>query len=64
MAVGRVVTAADLSALQADAQVQPLTARRQAVLAALDRIGKLGYANLVEMGAGRHTETVARAGAW
>ena len=39
--VGRVVAAADVAALEADAQVQPLAAVAQAVLAAGDRLGQL-----------------------
>ena len=41
VAVGRVIAAADLAALQADPQVQPLAAGGQALLAALDRLGQL-----------------------
>ena len=39
--VRRVVAAADVAALEADAQVQPEAAGRQAVLAAVDRLGQL-----------------------
>ena len=41
VAVGRVVAAAHVAALEADAQVQPLRPGGQAVLAALDRLGQL-----------------------
>jgi hypothetical protein len=54
MAIGRVIAAADLAALQADAQMQPRFAAGQAVLAALDRLGQLHEANAVEMGARGH----------
>src|SRR5918993_1777246 len=37
--VGRVVAAADVAALQADAQVEPAVAAAQAVLAAVDGLG-------------------------
>ena len=39
--VRRVVAAADVAALEADAQMQPEAARREAVLAAVDRLGQL-----------------------
>ncbi len=51
--VGRVVAAADVPALQADAQVQPRVARAQAVLAAFDGLGQLGDEDLVEVRASR-----------
>ena len=38
MPVGRVVAAADVAAFQADAQVEPEAAHREAVLAAVDRL--------------------------
>lgn len=56
MTVGRVVAAADLSALQADAQMQPLTAGGQALLAAGDRLGQLGDPDVIEMGARSHLQ--------
>src|ERR1051325_7926418 len=40
-----------MTARQADAQVQPLAAVAQAVLAAVDRSRQLAQADLVEMGA-------------
>ena len=49
MAARRVVTAADLAAHQADAQVQPCAPFPQAVLAALDRRRQLGDGDLVQM---------------
>lgn len=52
--VGRVVAAADLAALQADAQMQPLASGGQALLAALDRLGQSGDPDVIEMSAGRH----------
>ena len=58
MAVGRVVAAADLAALQADAQMQPRFPRGQAFLTAIHRLGQLGDPNLIEMGAGGHSLTV------
>ena len=51
VAVGRVVAAADVAALQADAQVQPHAALAQAVLAAVDGLGELGDVDGVQMGA-------------
>jgi hypothetical protein len=41
VAVGRVITASDMRALQADAQVQPPVSRDEAILAAVDRVGQL-----------------------
>ena len=49
--VGRTVAAADFPALQADPQVQPLTAGGQALFAALNGLGKLGDVDVIEMGA-------------
>jgi len=51
VAVGGVVAAADVAALQADAQVQPLAAAGEAVLAAGDGLGQLGDQDLVEVAA-------------
>jgi hypothetical protein len=53
MAVGRAVAAADLSALEADSQVQPGVAAGQAVLASVHRLGELGDPDVVEVSAGR-----------
>ena len=47
--VGGVVAAADVSALEADPQVQPLRSNREAILTAGDRLRQLIDANLVEM---------------
>src|SRR5690349_14647647 len=52
--VGGVIAAADLAALQADAQMQPRVARPQALLAALRGVGQLREMNVLQMGAGRH----------
>ena len=41
VAVGRVVAAADLAALEADPQMEPQVAGREAVLAAVDGLGEL-----------------------
>jgi hypothetical protein len=57
MTVGRVVAAPDPSALQADAQMQPLAAGGQALLAAFNRLGQPGDANVIEVGAGSHLPT-------
>ena len=54
VAVRRVVTTADLSTLQADAQMKPGVPGREAVLASSDLRRKLGDRHLVEMTAGRH----------
>src|SRR3954470_23196072 len=51
MAARRAVAAADVAALQADPQVDPLAAARQAVLAAVDGLGQLEDLHVVEMGA-------------
>src|SRR5215212_5197413 len=55
MPTGRVVAAADVAAVQADAQVQPLAASAQAVLAAGHLGGQLGDRDRVRMGAGQRT---------
>src|SRR3954452_7174534 len=52
--VGRVVAAADVPARQADAQVQPLAAGGEALLAAVDGLRELGDRDLVEVGAVLH----------
>jgi hypothetical protein len=52
--VGRVVAAADVAAFEADPEVEPGGADPEAVDAPVDRLGKLGHEDLVEMGAGRH----------
>ena len=54
VAVGRVVTTADLAALEADPQMQPRVARGQSILAARDGLRELGDVNVIEMGAGGH----------
>ena len=54
MSVGGVVTAPDVAALQADPQMQPFAAGRQAFLAAVDGLGQLRDVNVVEMGALGH----------
>jgi len=54
--VGRVVATADLSALQADAQMQPLASGGQALLAALDRLGQPGDPDVIEMDARSHSD--------
>ena len=46
---GRVVAAADVAALEADAQVQPAAAGGQAVLAAGDGLGQLEDLDVVEV---------------
>jgi hypothetical protein len=52
--VGRVVAAADVPALEADPQVQPRLALRQALFAAVDGLGQLRDLDVIEMGAGWH----------
>src|SRR5206468_836919 len=47
VAIGRVVAASNVPALQADAQVQPLLAGEKAVLTAVDRLGELSDSNVV-----------------
>src|ERR1700733_11730146 len=54
MPVGGIVTAADVAALQADAQVQPHAAFAQAVLAAVDAFGQLEHGDRVQVGAVGH----------
>jgi hypothetical protein len=54
MAVGGVVAASHLPALQADAQMKPLAAGGQAILAAIDRVWKLSDPNVFEVAAGAH----------
>ena len=49
MAIGRVLTATDLAALQADAQVQSGVTGCQAVLAARHRLGQLCDPDTIEM---------------
>src|SRR5262245_20955157 len=51
--VRRVVAAADMPAVEADAEVEPQPADLQAVLAALGGRRQLGDGDLVEMGADR-----------
>src|SRR5207253_7883164 len=54
--VRRIVAAADVSALQADPQVQPLAAGGEAIDAAVDRGGQLRDPDVIEVGAGRHVD--------
>src|SRR4051794_10484959 len=54
VAIGRGVAAADVPALQADAQVHPAAARGEAVLAAVHGVGQLAQEDVVEVGAGGH----------
>jgi len=54
--VGRVVATADFSALQADAQMQPLASGGQALLAALNRLGQPGDPDVIEMSARSHSD--------
>src|SRR3954451_11108553 len=49
--VGRAVAAADVAALEADPQVDPLAAAGEAVLASVDGLGQLEDFHVVEMGA-------------
>jgi hypothetical protein len=49
MTIGRVIAAAHLAALQADAQVQPATAGGKTVLATIDRGGQLRDLDAVKM---------------
>src|SRR4029078_6782231 len=60
--VRRAVAAADVAALQADAQVQPLAAHAQAVLAAVGRFRQLGDLDRVYVGAGGHQRAVLSKG--
>jgi len=60
MTVGRVIAAPDLSALQADAQMQPLASGRKALLAAFNRLRQPRDPNAVEVDAGRHLATKPR----
>lgn len=54
MPIGRVVAAPHVPALQADAQVQPGIACKQALLATVHSLGKLLDQNMVQMCAGGH----------
>jgi ribosomal protein S18 acetylase RimI-like enzyme len=56
VAVGRVIAAAGLPALEADAQVQPLAAGGEAFRASLDRLGQLGDLDVIEVRAGGHRQ--------
>src|ERR1700724_1940208 len=60
MAVGGVVAASHLPALQADAQMKPLAAGGQALLAAFDRVWKPSDPNVIEVTAGAHLPTQPR----
>jgi hypothetical protein len=59
VAIGGIIATADLAALQTDAQMQPQAAVCQAVLTALDGLGQLADANLIEVGARRHLSNLA-----
>jgi hypothetical protein len=50
---GRAVAAADLAALQADPQMQPLAAGRKALLAAFNGLRQFEDLHVFEMAAGR-----------
>jgi protein-disulfide isomerase len=52
--VRRAIAAAHLSAFEADPQLKPRIAGFEALLAALDRVGQLGYLDMIQMGAARH----------
>ena len=54
--VWRVIAAADAPALKTNAQMQPATAGGKAVGAALDRVGQLRNADVVEVGACGHRD--------
>src|SRR4051794_14513348 len=56
VAVGRAVAAADVAALEADAQVDPPRAHLQAVLAAVDGLRQLGDLDVLEVGADGHRD--------
>src|SRR3954452_14138098 len=63
MPVGGVVAAADLAALQADAQVEPFASAGEAVLAACNGGRQLGHVHVIEMCAGRgHGEPLPELG--
>ena len=49
VAIGRVIAAADMAALETDPQMEPFGARRQAVLAAVNRLRQLGDPDLIEV---------------
>jgi hypothetical protein len=54
VAIRRIVATADVTAFEADPEVQPFRSDRQAVLATLDGLGEFGDVNAIEMGAGSH----------
>jgi hypothetical protein len=54
MVIGGVITAADVTAFQADAQMQPRVAGQQAVSATLDALGQLGDKDVVQVCAVGH----------
>src|SRR4051794_37072046 len=58
----RAVAAADVAAFQADAQVQPLAALAQAVLAAVGRLRQLGDLDRIQVCAGGHQRAVSSKG--
>ena len=60
--VGRVITAADVAALQADAQVQPDAAFPQAILAAGDAVRELKDLDRAEVGTGSRSLNDTRVG--
>src|SRR5256885_653060 len=66
VALRRVVAAANVTAGEADPEVQPLAAFAQAVLAAVDGGRKLAHGDLIEMGADRAhpTRLAGRARCW
>jgi hypothetical protein len=54
MAGGRAVAAANVAALEADAQMQPGSSLSEAVLAPVDGFGQLRDEHVIEVGAGGH----------
>jgi hypothetical protein len=61
VAIGRVVAAGDVTALEADPQMQPRVSLGEAVLAALDGLGELSDLDVVEMGALGHLKPLVGA---
>jgi hypothetical protein len=62
MPVRRVIAAADVTALQADPQVKPDSARAEAVFATMDALWELEDLHAVEVGAVSHFGTASRLG--
>lgn len=60
--VRRVIATPNMATAEADPQMQPYSARPQAVLAARDSLGKLCDLDLVEMGTRGHIATARRSG--